>query len=140
MTNPTGLAGRPLTTTEAALIDLQRQEQAIAERRRLLTNDPAIPSIPADHSGQGPWDAETLAELTRPVRIEINFDGGPLKVREQIDALAAVLADLRAETYKHDRGIARQMLQLRHIAKAGADTLVYMNGKTPSGKRRRAAR
>ena len=131
---------RPLTTTEAALIDAERGMKAMADRRRQFgMDDPAVPKTESDKARTDPWDAETIDALTRPVRIEIAF-ADPIKVREQIDALVACLAEARMETYRHESGLARQLLRLHSIVKEGANVLTYMNGKAPSGKRRPGSR
>ena len=122
-----------LTVTEAAIIDLQRGKEAMARRAKQI-GDPAVPSIPADHTGF-PWPAATVDALSRPVRLEITFDD-PLKTREQIEALMACLTEALVVTQDHGRGISRQRMDLRNIVKTGAEVLVMMNGKMPTGRKR----
>jgi hypothetical protein len=131
---------RSLTVTEAALIDAQRGQQAMARRRQQMSGgDPAVPLTESDRQRSDPWDAATLDALTRPVRLEIAFTD-PIKVRAQIDAITECLREARQATYDHDGGIARQLLRLHSIVKQGANVLVYLNGKAPSGKRKPGAR
>lgn len=122
-----------LTVTEAAIIDLQRGKEAMARRSKQL-GDPAVPSIPADAKGF-PWRADYVDALSRPVRIEITFED-PLKTREQIEVLMACLTEALVVTQDHQRGINRQRMDLRNIVKTGAETLVMLNGKMPTGRKR----
>jgi hypothetical protein len=39
-------------------------------------------------------------------------------------------------TKDYQRDITQQRMDLRHIMKAAAETLVYVNGKTPTGGRK----
>jgi hypothetical protein len=75
-----------------------------------------------------------VAALTAPVRLEITFSD-PIHTRAQIEALQAALVEALVVTQDHGRGINRQRMDLRHIIKTAAEVLVYMNGKTPTGKK-----
>jgi hypothetical protein len=77
--------------------------------------------------------------MTRPVRVEISFED-PIATRRQIEALQAALVEALVVTQEHGRGINRQRMDLRNIIKSAAEVLVYMNGKTPTGKKKPGAR
>lgn len=120
-----------LTVTEAAIIDLQKGKEAMAKRAQNF--DPAA-------SGERARTADTLFTpehvdaLTAPVRLEISFKD-PIHTRQQVEALQAALVEALVVTQDHGRGINRQRLDLRHILKTAAETLVYMNGRTPTGRK-----
>lgn len=119
-----------LTVTEQAIIDLQKQKEAITARAKNF--DPtAIRSVEPGDRGLTP---DHIAALTAPVRIEIDFRD-PIHVRRQIEALQSALVEALVVTQDHGRGINRQRMDLRHIIKTAAEVLVYMNGKTPTGKK-----
>ncbi len=83
--------------------------------------------------------ADYVDALTRPVRLELSFDD-PIATRRQIEALQAALVEALVVTQDHGRGINRQRMDLRNIIKSAAEVLVYMNGKTPTGKKKPGAR
>lgn len=123
-----------LTVTEDALIDLQKQQKAIMARAKTFqpsaaTREPGDTTLPADY----------VDALTPPVRIEISFEH-PVATRKQIEVLAAAIVEAQVLTTEHKLGINNQRLRLRSVMKTAADTLVYMRGKAPSGKRRPGTR
>lgn len=118
-----------LTVTEAALIDLQKGKEALARRARNF--DPtAEPHEPGDVR----LSAEAVDAICAPVRLELTFSD-PIHTRRQIEALQAALVEALVVTQDHHRGINRQRMDLRHVIKSAAEVLVYMNGKTPTGKK-----
>ena len=119
-----------LTVTEAAIIDLQRQREALDMRAKNF--DPKVRSI---ESGDLNLSAETVDNLTRPVRIVLTFDD-PIKTRQQVHALQAALVELEVLTQQHELGINRQRMRMRECAKTAADTLVYLSGRTPTNKKK----
>lgn len=123
-----------LTVTEAALIDLEKGKAAMARRAKQV-GDPAVLGIPADRQAF-PWSAEMVDALSQPVRLEITFKD-PIATRQQIEALMAALTEALVVTQDHGRGISRQRMDLRNIIKSAAEVLVYMNGKTPTGRKKR---
>lgn len=124
-----------LTVTEAAIIDLQRQREAFdAMKKRAPNYDPAAGGERA-RSGDRLLPEGAIDALSAPVRIEITFTD-PIHTRHQIEALQAALVEALVVTQDHGRGINRQRIDLRHIIKTAAEVLVYMNGKTPTNKRR----
>lgn len=123
-----------LTPIEDALNDFQRGQQAMARRRKQF-GDPAVPRLPEDGPAPAPIYAQYLDDLLTPVRLEISFKD-PLQTREQIQALMACLTEALVVTQDHQRGIERQRRDLHAIIKHGASILVYLNGKTPTGKKR----
>lgn len=125
-----------LTVTEAAIIDLQRQKEAIMARAKNF--DPVAGGLNARASvaaQENMLTAEMVEALCQPVRIEITF-GDPLHTRKQIEHLMAELTSALVVTQDHGRGINRQRMDLRHILKTAAEQLVYMNGKTPTGRKK----
>lgn len=121
-----------LTVTEKAIIDLQRQEKAMAKRRKTLGKE----DIGMEDIGGHPYSPEMVDELAAPVRLELTFKD-PMHTRQQIEALQASLVEALVVTQDHKRGIVRQRLDLRNIIKTVATVLVYMNGRTPTGRRKR---
>lgn len=120
-----------LTVTEAAIIDLQKQKDAIMARAKNF--DPA--AAPERETGDTLLSPEAIDALCAPVRIEITFSD-PIHTRRQIEALQAALVEASVVTQDHGRGINRQRMELRRIVKTAAEVLVYMNNKTPTGKKR----
>lgn len=120
-----------LTVTEAAIIDLQRQKEAMMARAKNF--DPAATQREPNDIKLTP---DYVDALTRPVRIEIDFRD-PLHVRQQLEVLAAAIVDAQVLTQQHEIGIHRQRIRLRGVLKEAADTLTMINGKTPAGRRRR---
>jgi hypothetical protein len=120
-----------LTVTESAIIDLERQREAMAARAKNF--DPVNISI--SQGGDSILPEDTVDALSAPVRIVVTFDD-PLHTRQQIHALQAALVEALVLTQDYKGGINRQRMALRHVLKTAADTLVYMNGKTPHNKRR----
>lgn len=123
-----------LTVTEQAIIDLERQKEAITARARNFdpharSREPGDTIMPPDY----------VDALARPVRLEITFDD-PIKTRQQIEALQAALVEALVVTQDHKRGINRQRMDLRNIIKTAAEVLVLMNGKTPTNRKRLTAR
>jgi hypothetical protein len=122
------------TVTEAAIIDLEKGKEAMA--RRAKNFDPRTATAER-HDLSLP--AETLDNLTRPVRIEITFTD-PIHTRAQLEMLAAAIVEAQVLTQQHELGIMRQRLRLRETMKTAADMLVYLNGKTPTGRKKPGAR
>lgn len=120
-----------MTVTEAAIVDFQRQREAIEMRARNL--DPK--NISVQRGGDSILPADTVDALTAPVRLELTFKD-PIHTRQQIEALQAALVEALVVTQDHARGINRQRMDLRHIIKGAAEVLVYMNGKTPTNRRK----
>jgi hypothetical protein len=125
-----------LTVTEQAIIDLERQREAITARARNF--DPVAGGLRA-RGADTLLTADYVDAMTRPVRLEISFDD-PIHTRQQIEALQAALVEALVVTQDHGRGINRQRMDLRNIIKSAAEVLVYMNGKTPTGKKKPGAR
>lgn len=136
MTNIATLPGlkRPLTPTEAALIDLERQEEAIAARRRALSGDPAVPAVETDAKADFPWPPATVAELTRPVRLDIPFDD-PVATREILGILAGAIVEAQQISQDHDIGFIRQRMRMREVMKTAANVIVCLRGMKPRGFR-----
>lgn len=120
-----------MTVTEAAIVDLQRQREAMAARARNF--DPK--NISVQQGGDSILPPDTVDALTAPVRLEITFKD-PIHTRQQIEALQAALAEALVVTQDHGRGINRQRMDLRNILKGAAEVLVYMNGRTPTNRRK----
>lgn len=124
------------TVTEAAIIDLERQREAFMARAKNF--DPVLAGVNAREiveSGETSLSAEMVEALCRPVRIEITFED-PIKTRKQIEHLMAELTSALVVTQDHGRGISRQRMDLRHIIKTAAEHLVYMSGRTPTGRKK----
>ena len=124
-----------LPVKEAAIIDLQRQREALDMRAKNF--DPKLVA-PRDGTSMA-LTAETIDNLTRPVRLEISFTD-PIHTRQQIEMLQAALVEALVLTQQHELGMMRQRLRLREVIKTAADTLVYLNGKTPAGRKKPGAR
>lgn len=122
-----------LTVTEAAIIDLQRQREAFDMRAKNYQ-----PGASLDRSDTLLTE-EALEALAAPVRIEITFKD-PVHTRQQLEVLAAAIVEAQVVTQDHGRGIRRQRMDLRHIMKTAAETLVYLNGKTPTNRKKLAPR
>ncbi len=126
------MTGMALPAARDALLDFQKEKEAMA--RRAANFDP---KAAAEHALSGdvilPQDA--VDAMAAPVRIVITF-GDPIHTRRQIEALQATLVEALVVTQDHGRGLNRQRLDLRGIIKRGADTLVYMNGKNPTNKKK----
>lgn len=120
-----------LTVTEAAIIDLERQKEAFMARAKNYVPGASINAATRDSL----LTEEALEALAAPVRIEITFKD-PIHTRQQLEALMAACTEALVVTQDHQRGIRRQRMDLRHIMKTAATTLVYMNGKTPTGHRK----
>lgn len=118
-----------LTVTERALIDFQRQKEAILGRAKNFD-----PTATSREPGDVRLSAEAVDAICAPVRLEITFTD-PIHTRRQIEALQAALVEALVVTQDHQRGINRQRMDLRHVIKSAAEVLVYMNGKTPTGKK-----
>ncbi len=135
MTNVTTLPGlkRPLTPTEAALIDLEHQEEAIAARRRALSGDPAVPVVETDKKAH-PWPPEYVVELTRPVRIDIPFDD-PVATREILELLMGAFVEAQQISQEHGIGFVNQRMAMRNVVKTAANMVVCKRGMKPRGFR-----
>jgi hypothetical protein len=118
-----------LTVTEAALIDAQRQKEAYDMRAKNYQPGATI------NRSDALLSEEALDALAAPVRIEITFKD-PIHTRQQLEALMAACTEALVVTQDHHRGIRRQRMDLRHIMKTAAETLVYMNGKTPTNRKK----
>jgi hypothetical protein len=123
-----------LTVTERAIIDLERQREAHMARAKNIEID----AQPRWEAGDLKLTPDYVEALSRPVRIEMVFDD-PMKVREQIEVLMGYLSDAKVVTQQHEIGINRQRLRLRGVIKEAADALTIINGRTPAGRRRKAA-
>jgi hypothetical protein len=123
-----------LTVTEQAIIDFQRQKEAMMARAKNF--DPRGGADAPREPGDIQLTPAYVDALTRPVRIEIDFRD-PVHVREQLSVLAAAIVDAQVLTQQHELGIHRQRIRLRGVLKEAADTLTMINGKTPAGRRRR---
>lgn len=121
-----------LTVTEAAIIDLQKGKEAMA--RRAKNFDPIAGGERAAARADSTLTADAVEALTAPVRLEITFKD-PIHTRGQIEALQSALVEALVVTQDHGRGINRQRMDLRHILKTAAEMLVYMNGRTPTGRK-----
>lgn len=119
-----------MTVTEAAIIDLQRQKEAIEMRAKNFD-----PRNVAPKGADTILPPDTVDALTAPVRLEISFKD-PIHTRQQIEALQAALVEALVVTQDHGRGINRQRMDLRNILKGAAEVLAYMNGKTPHNRRK----
>ena len=119
-----------MTVTEAAIIDLQKQRDAYMARAKNFD-----PAAAAGEPGDVRLSAEAVDAICAPVRLEITF-ADPIHTRQQIEALQAALVEALVVTQDHRRGINRQRMDLRHVIKSAAEVLVYLNGKTPTGKKR----
>lgn len=120
------------TVTEAAIIDLQRQKEAIMARAKNF--DPVAAGERASGRRDTTLTADAVEALTSPVRLEVTFKD-PIHTRLQIEALQSALVEALVVTQDHGRGINRQRMDLRHILKTAAEVLVYMNGRTPTGRK-----
>jgi hypothetical protein len=120
-----------LTVTEQAIIDLEKQREAITARARNF--DPT--AIGRREPGDSIMPPDYVEALTRPVRLEIDFRD-PIHTRQQIETLQAALVEALVVTQDHKRGINRQRMDLRNIIKTAAEVLVLMNGKTPTNHKR----
>ena len=116
-----------LTVTEIALIDLQRQQEAIELRRRQLS--------PGYEPGDLRIPPESIDALCLPVRIEVDFDD-PVRTRQQLEILIGGCSDAVALSQEHRMGINRQRLLMRERMKSTADMVAVQRGKTPAGRRR----
>ena len=123
-----------LTVTEQAIIDLEKQREAITARAKNFD-----PHASRREPGDTIMPPDYVDALARPVRLEITFDD-PIKTRQQIEALQAALVEALVVTQDHRRGINRQRMDLRNIIKTAAEVLVLMNGKTPTNRKRLTAR
>ena len=123
-----------LTVTEAAIIDLEKGREAMAQRAKNFE-----PGAKTAEPGDLGFTKETIDNLTRPVRIEVSFED-PLATRRQLDILAAAIVEARVLTQQHDLGINRQRLRLREVIKTAAEMVIYERGMTPTGKAKRGAR
>ena len=118
-----------MTVTEQAIVDFQRQKEAIMARAKNFD-----PTTTTREPGDVRLSAEAVDAICAPVRLEITFSN-PIHTRRQIEALQAALVEALVVTQDHPRGINRQRMDLRHVIKSAAEVLVYMNGKTPTGKK-----
>lgn len=121
-----------LTVTEQAIIDFQRQKEALMARAKNF--DPVAAGELAARRVDTALTADAVDALTAPVRLEITFKD-PIHTRQQIEALQSALVEALVVTQDHGRGINRQRMDLRHILKTAAEMLVYMNGRTPTGRK-----
>lgn len=121
-----------LTVIEDALIDFQRQKEALMARAKNF--DPVAAGERAAGRSDTSLTADAVEALTAPVRLEITFKD-PIHTRQQIEALQSALVEAMVVTQDHGRGINRQRMDLRYILKTVAEVLVYMNGKTPTGRK-----
>lgn len=117
-----------MTVTESALIDLERQREAHMARAKKL-------SAPPREKGDTTLPADYVDALARPLRIEISFDH-PIETRKQLDVLAGAIVEAQVLTTQHKLGINNQRLQIRAVLKTAADTLVFLRGKTPTGRKK----
>ena len=123
-----------LTVTEAAIIDLERGKEAMAKRAKNF--DPSAAAERALAVKQLGFDPARIDELAAPVQIKLTFDD-PIQSRAQLELLAGAIEEAKALTYQHDLGILKQRLRIRGVMKEASDSLTYMRGQAPSGKRRK---
>jgi hypothetical protein len=121
-----------LTVTESAIIDFERQKEAVMARAKNF--NAAEAGAHASGRVDTSLTADAVEALTAPVRVEITFKD-PIHTRQQIEALQSALVEALVVTQDHGRGINRQRMDLRHILKTAAEVLVYMNGRTPTGRK-----
>lgn len=117
---------KTLTVTEAALIDAQRQKQAYDEMAKRTK-----PVAPPFEDGDLRLLPDVMSALAGTLRIELTFDD-PIQTRQQLEVLAAAIVEAQVISQQHGLGINRQRLQMRHVMQTAAETLVFMQGKTPS--------
>ena len=119
-----------MTVTEAAIVDYERQKEAHMARAKNF--DPvAVDRDPGDTS----LSTEAVDALCSPVRLEISFED-PLRTRRQIEVVQAALVEALVVTQDHARGINRQRMDLRSVIKTTSEVLVYMSGRTPTGRKK----
>lgn len=121
-----------LTVTERALIDLQRQREAITARAKNYRGGAG-----AREPGDSLIAPQMVGELCKTVRLELDFRD-PVHVRLQLEAVMRVSTEALVLTQEHHVGIAHQRLRLRSMLKNLSDELTMLNGKTPAGRRRAA--
>lgn len=121
-----------MTVTEQAIVDFQRQREAIMARAKNF--DAATAGERAASRTDTGLTPDAVDALSAPVRLEITFND-PIHTRQQIEALQGALVEALVVTQDHGRGIDHQRMDLRHIIKRAAEVLVYMNGRTPTGRR-----
>lgn len=122
------------SVTEAAIIDLEKGKEAMARRARNFDGEAAGGRARGRDTILTPEHVDALCE---PVRLTVSFSD-PLHTRAQLETLSAAIVEAMVVTQDHGRGINRQRMDLRHIMKSAAEALVYMNGKTPTGRKKLA--
>lgn len=125
---------KSLTPTEAAIIDLERQEEAIAARRKALGLDPAVPVVPTDAQNDMRMAPDHVIELTRPVRLDIPFDD-PVATRDLLGMLMRAFEEAQAISQDHGLGPIRQRMRMRETVKIAANLVVLARGMKPRGWR-----
>lgn len=117
---------RPLTVIEATLIDAQQQKQAFDEMAKRIK-----PAGPAFEPGDLRLLPDTMEALAGTLRLELTFTD-PIETRQQLEVLAAAIVEAQVISQDHGLGINRQRLRMRQVMQTAAETLVFMQGKTPS--------
>lgn len=117
---------RTLTVTEAAIIDAEQQKAAYDVKAKAFD-----PTRQAYERGDFKAPADLMDVLCQALRIELTFDH-PVDTRQQLEVLASAIVEAQVVTQQHELGINRQRMRLRHIMQTAAETLCFMQGKTPS--------
>lgn len=117
-----------MTVTESALVDWEKQREAHMARAKKL-------NMPPREKGDTTLPPDYVDALTRPLRIEISFED-PIGTRKQLEVLAGAIVEAQVLTEQHKLGINNQRLQIRAVMKTAADTLVFLRGKTPTGRKK----
>lgn len=125
-----------LTVTESAIIDLQRQKEAIMARAKNF--DPAAAGENARLIKELGFDPAAIEELTENVQLKLTFKD-PMATRAQLELLAGAIEEAKALSYDHSLGIMKQRLRMRRVMKEASDGLTIMQGKMPSGRHRKGA-
>lgn len=125
-----------LTVTEAAIIDLERQREAIMARAKNF--DPVEAGQHARLVKDLGFDPDKIDQLTENVQLKLTFRD-PMATRAQLDLLAGAIEEAKALSYDHGLGIMKQRLRMRRVMKEASDALTLMRGEMPSGRHRKGA-
>lgn len=125
-----------LTVTEAAIIDLERQREAIMARAKNF--DPVEAGQHARLVKDLGFDPDNIDQLTENVQLKLTFRD-PMATRAQLDLLAGAIEEAKALSYDHGLGIMKQRLRMRRVMKEASDALTLMRGEMPSGRHRKGA-
>lgn len=116
-----------LTVLQAALIDAEKQKRAFDKMKAKAFDSTKQSFEPGDLRIQ----AEQLAALAGELRIPLTFTH-PIDLRQQLEVLAGAIVETQVVTQQHELGPNRQLVRCRQIMQTAAETLVLMQGKTPS--------